>query len=31
MRIVRIDDCNCDRPRDALIFFFKKVIINSEN
>ena len=29
MRIVRIDDCNCDRPRDTLIFF--KVIINSEN
>ena len=33
MRIVRIDDCNCDRPRDTLIFFliFLKVIINSEN
>ena len=30
MRIVRIDDCNCDRPRDTLILF-KKVIINSEN
>ena len=29
MRIVRIDDCNCDRPRDTLIVF-KKVSINSE-
>ena len=31
MRIVRIDDCNCDRPRDTLILFLKKVIINSGN
>ena len=31
MRIVRIDDCNCDKSRDTLIFLKKKVIINSEN
>ena len=30
MRIVRIDDCDFDRPRDTLICFLK-VIINSEN
>ena len=26
----RIDDCNCDMPRDTLIFF-QNVIVNSEN
>ena len=30
MRIVRVDDCNCDRPRDTVIFFIK-VIIDSKN
>ena len=31
MFIKRIDDCNCDRPRVTLIFFFQNVTVNSEN